>query len=123
MSQQPEDKKFEQFTKRLLDDSAENLDGGLQSRLTQARFRALEQKSTTSWLREWIPKPIPAFAAAAGLALALVFTLNGPTQNQSGSTLEDLELLATTDQLELYEDMEFYAWLAEENSAEPYETG
>jgi hypothetical protein len=29
--------------------------------------------------------------------------------------LEDVDLLATTDVLELYEDLEFYAWLAEEN--------
>lgn len=44
-------------------------------------------------------------------------------KKQSGSTLEDLELLATTDQLEFYEDMEFYAWLAEKDPAETYETG
>ncbi len=123
MSQQSEDREFEQFTKRLLDDSAEILDGGVQSRLTQARFRALEQTSKPSWWREWIPQPMPGLALAAGLVLALVFTLNGPTQTQSGNNLEDLDLLAAADQLELYEDMEFYAWLAEENSAEPYETG
>ncbi len=123
MSQQPENKDFEKFTKRLLDKSSDNLDAGLQSRLTQARYRALEQKSKPSWWREWIPRPAPGFALAACLLLALVFTLNGPAQKQSGSNLEDLELLATTDQLELYEDMEFYAWLAEENPAEPYETG
>lgn len=123
MSQQPDDKEFEQHIKRLLDDSTEHLDAGVQSRLTQARYRALEQGRKTSWWSEWIPKPIPAFAAAACVLLALVMTLKDPSGTQSENTLDDLELLATTDQLELYEDLEFYAWLAEEHPAEPYETG
>ena len=55
--------------------------------------------------------------------LALVLALNGPATNQAGSDLEDLDLLANADQLELYEDLEFYAWLAEEESTDEYETG
>ena len=55
--------------------------------------------------------------------LALVLALNGPATNQAGSDLEDLDLLANADQLELYEDLECYAWLAEEESTDEYETG
>ncbi len=121
MSLPSEDRDFEKHAKRLLDDSTDNLPAALQSRLTQARHRALEQKSKTSRWRAWLPQPVPGLALAGGLALALVFTLYSPTQSEN--RLDDLDLLATTDQLELYEDLEFYAWLAEEHPAESYETG
>ena len=39
-----------------------------------------------------------------------------PDQSQKLDTgLEDLEILASVDQLELYEDLDFYDWLANEN--------
>ena len=124
MSPLPEDRDFIAGIKKNLDDSTERLDAGVRSRLTQARHHALDQKKgVPSWFGDWSWKTVSGVAAMTAVLLALVLALNGPATNQAGSDLEDLDLLANADQLELYEDLEFYAWLAEEESTDEYETG
>lgn len=124
MSEEQQDREFIDAVRRDLDRTAEGLDAGIQSRLTQARYAALEQKSAPrAWFAGWSWKPATALAATACLALALSFTLNHAPVSEKGPGLEDMEVLTANDQLELYEDLEFYAWLAEEESAESYEKG
>ena len=124
MSDSNQDLEFTRHLKRRLDEAEQNLDAGIRSRLTQTRYQALAQrKENPSWWPEWIKQPLPGMAAAFALVLALALTLNGPPSTQPGNGLEDMDLLTAEDQLELYEDLEFYAWLAQEETTEQHESG
>lgn len=99
-------------TRAALDDSVDALDAATLSALNRARQRALAQARSArpAW---WWPA---AFAAAASVALALVLVRPAapPTPPDPGTMAldaRDLELVAAGE-LELYDDWEFYAWLA-----------
>jgi hypothetical protein len=55
-----------------------------------------------------------ALASAAVLSWALWF--NGPVSHPP-AVLEQLELLSSTENLELYTDLDFYQWLASDTDA------
>jgi hypothetical protein len=96
----------------LLDESTENLDAATLSRLNQARHAAIAQPRSA--LRPW------AFGAGlAGVAVALFgvavglhrFDAPGPAASvplQAG----DIDVVTSDDDtLDLYENLDFYAWL------------
>jgi len=95
----------------LFDDSVERLDAATLSQLNQARHRALEEAGQTrpqaQWLR-WVP--VTGVAAAAVVAVMVV---NAPVTNITDEpiTATDFELLLEDDNLEMFEDLEFYSWL------------
>ena len=63
---------------------------------------------------------VSGLAGAAVAILALVFLLKGQeASNQHHPMLEDLELMTSTENVELSEDLEFYDWLAESASFPP----
>lgn len=113
---------FEARTRAALLASAENLDGHTRSKLTQARYAALEaaKRKPKFWQTapgRWL---VPASGATAAAVLAVVLSFN-PARFESdahhGATVfEDLEIVASDDSLELYQDMDFYTWLNSENS-------
>ncbi len=94
----------------LLDASAQELDAATLSRLNRARQRALDAaapRAAAHWPRR--------LAIAVSLLLALAIWWPDATQNPTvsgASTLspEDAELLADGE-LEMTDDLEFYAWL------------
>ncbi len=99
--------------KRELDVSARDLDAATLSRLNQARQRALAEATRAPRQRwTWM-----ALAGAASLAMAvlLVPALRdgaAPTPAPLAvGEVEDFDLLISEDQLALYSDLEFYAWL------------
>ena len=97
----------DQFRARL-DQTADSLDGEVRSRLARARARALEQTP-----RRWPRYGAVRWLATAG-AMALVAVLIWPSTREpvAPALNEDaFELLADADDLELSEDLEFYAWL------------
>jgi hypothetical protein len=124
----PPDVEFERHTRALLESSADSLSARTRSRLTQARYAALEKYTGASgasaraaWQR-WLP----AGAVSAAVVTALLMH-GGPTPLpelvQSGvpaaASGDDLELLADRDALALAQDQsatgadvdyEFYAW-------------
>lgn len=103
-----DDEKFVNDITEQLDRQAEALDGQTLSRLRQARASALAAGSG----RQWHWQPVAAFASAAVLAVAVWLALpinNGGEHNMAA--LDDMELLASRDDLEMYEELEFYAWL------------
>jgi hypothetical protein len=98
-----------------LDEDARGLDAATASRLNRARQHALDvglarRRSRYGYL---------AFALTAGIAavLALSVLVRAPEQAESmpalaaPSNTDDLELLAGTEELEMIENLEFYAWL------------
>ena len=98
-----------------LDASLQRMDAETQHKLIAAREKALTQRAslfTFNW-------PKAALAAACSVALAiLVITTQFSTQSLlQGEGVEVLELTAAQDTLELYEELEFYTWLAEEDAA------
>jgi hypothetical protein len=122
---------FERRTRALLEGSVEELSGNIRSRLTQARHAALDQmrhaRRAPTWQR-WVP----AGAAASVVLLALLFTgghLGAPAPvavASVASPIDDLELLADSDAVELTQDQQpgsgpasdfdFYEWAAGEST-------
>ena len=115
MSDPNKEQQFIDNVKKALDIDAQNLDAGTQAKLTRARHRALDAGERKGFdLRQWFTIPVMGWATACILVLGLAFFVQ-----QSNSTLpplEDIDLLAAEDNLEFYDGLEFYAWLAEENS-------
>lgn len=105
---EPDD--FKQRARALFEDSVERLDARTRSKLTQARNRALDEvKQSAAW-RRWIWAPAGGFAFAALVAVGVVLWPGVATQ-PGAAALEDLEIVADSDNLDMLEDVEFYAWL------------
>jgi hypothetical protein len=88
-----------------LDEDVAHLDAATLSRLNQARQRALAQRPGAA--RMWL------FGGSALTACAMLLAVTLVWRGDSASSVDpvfDQELLAEAD-LELMEDLEFYAWL------------
>jgi hypothetical protein len=103
----------------LLDESAEGLDAATLSRLNRARQAALAQVRPRAPRRWFLPA---GMASACVLLLAVVaWHAQGPDGTarlpelpfpaSASSTSSDIDLVSSDDNLELYQDLEFYAWL------------
>jgi hypothetical protein len=115
MNEQDKEKRFIDNVKKALDLDKENLDAGTQSKLNRIRQKSLDAGERKGFdIRQWFTLPVAGWAATACL---IVLGLTVYLQQPNGSTplLEDIELLAAEDNLEFYDSLEFYAWLAEEN--------
>lgn len=102
---------FEDRAKALFDESVGNLDGRTRSALTQARNAALAEVAGRKRWKVWGPL---SGVAVAALFVAVVF---GPIwtslqpANENAMPIEDFDILADADNLELLENLEFYSWL------------
>lgn len=122
------DQDFERRSRVLFDDSVDNLDMRVRSRLTQARHAALAaaaKPSSARWLT-WAP----AYGAVAAVVLGVALWIGHSATDRvlattdSRSGLEDLELVANNDQLELLQDdIEFYDWIDKSAANEPAGAG
>jgi hypothetical protein len=112
---------FETRTRALFQDSVDGLDMRIRSRLTQARSTALEaaQDRRRPWLfgwKMWAPAAGVTAAAVLGLGLWIGSPIGhqAPTLAGVQSNLEDLDLVAATDEgsadaMEmLQDDIDFY---------------
>jgi negative regulator of sigma E activity len=116
MSDDRELSDFERRTKRVFDDSVAALDAATRSRLTQARHRALEERSSVR-SRGWRSAVMPAGAAAATALVAWLVVWQSPPASDAvqGTPLTDLEILLGEQDLEMLdEELEFYGWLEEQ---------
>lgn len=118
---------FEDRTREALNQSADQLDARIRSRLTQARFAAVEearkQRTPFAW-RMWIPIGGAAAAALAVLVWSGGLRQLGPTQSglsgvaQVQSPFADLDIIAAEENLEMMEEIEFYSWLDTQSAPE-----
>jgi hypothetical protein len=94
----------------LLDRSVERTAPDDLARLRQARERALSAHPARLPVQPWPAAGLAALATVAVLALALrvLVPSSGP---EPVPGLQHLELLASADGLEFYEDLEFIQWL------------
>jgi len=96
------------FTKKVkqeLDRHADAVD-----ELTAARLQALRKTALTTAARpglSWLPATGLAAAAAVLVAVLVLNLVPGDINDLPGDT----ELLSQMDDLELFEELEFYAWL------------
>lgn len=102
-----------------LDQDARDLDAATASRLNRARQQALDaglRKGHGRWI--WLPMAM-ATTAAAILALTVILRSSEPVLQPptlaAASAADDLELLASSEELEMIENLEFYAWLEQQS--------
>jgi hypothetical protein len=106
---------FERRAKRAFDDSVAALDAATRSKLTQARYRALEEQGSARD-RGLKSSLLPAGAVAATVLVAwLVLWQQPPTPDVQQAQLGDLAILLGEEDLEMLdEELEFYGWLEEQ---------
>ncbi|MBX2837289.1 MAG: hypothetical protein KTR35_10575 [Gammaproteobacteria bacterium] len=106
----------EEFEKQLRDNLKpwdEPLPPSIEGRLRAARRTALESKSGRSATHFWIP------ALALGcIAVVALVTLRSHTPTTTGAPLDDMYMLTSSDDFELYDDIEFLFWLSEQPDLE-----
>jgi len=112
---------FLEKARNELDHSCERMDGQTLSRLNSIRHAALEHGKKS---------PGKVFLAPFGglvTACVLVFVVSVfypgqsdipvPVVPDSGTAIEDLDILTSAESLELFENLEFYQWLEENESS------
>lgn len=114
MSDRLQEERFLASVRARLDRSAEELSPEIMNRLRQARRQAIEAR----------PRRVPWLVWAGGLATAAVAILvmvlwwpAAPGLRHHEASLDDMELLTAGESLDVYEDLEFYRWLADADSA------
>lgn len=107
--------KLEARTRALFEQSVKALDGRTRSRLNRARQAALaelRESAAQSRRRMWIS----ASGVAAAAVLAVWMTLSpgnrGAGPNEDGMPIDELDLFAESTNMDLLQDVEFYAWMA-----------
>jgi hypothetical protein len=119
VSNKDENDALEKRAKALFDASVAGMDAHTRSRLTRARHSALAELARRlrhSFMRRWW-QPTAGLATVALVAVIVVLNVKtANTERQLAATLvaEDIDLLSNADDIELLEDMEFYAWLDSE---------
>ena len=97
------------FAKQHLDQSVENLAPDTVNRLRTARSEALQgRQKDVPWV--W---PAFGFATACLMVFSLTLWWNDSASERIFPALEDLDLLASAEPLDLYEELDFYDWLAQ----------
>ena len=118
--QQRKDDEFAARVGKQLRNSADELDAATLSRLNQSRQVALDggnfSASSKQRRNQWLPVGV-----AAALAVIVVTLWPGQVpEPQDAASLSivdaavDMELLFDDGDLEMYEELEFFAWLSEE---------
>jgi hypothetical protein len=106
--------RFEENTKRAFDAGVGRLDGATRSRLAQARAAAIDaagQPEGRRWLRLDGVR-VAALGVAAMLAVAVVWLpQQAPEPAVELTAFDDLDILLDEEELDLFEELEFYAWL------------
>jgi hypothetical protein len=106
---------LERRAKALFDEGVDGLDARTRSRLTQARHAAvaaLAQQREPFMRRWWLPTA--GLATAALVALMVIIPANEQQFAAASLAVEDIDILSGAENIELLEDMEFYAWLESE---------
>ncbi len=106
---------LEMRARAVFDDSVTRLDARTRSRLTQARNAALDElrRPQMRWIR-WLWAPAGGLAAAVIVAAFIATRPGTDAFGPNGLPLEDLDVVASAEELELLQEVEFYAWLAQQ---------
>ena len=89
----------------------DSLDANTLSKIRQVRAQAVDKAEARHV--NWFGIMSGALATACVMVFAVMILLQSPTTLQS-VPIDDLELLSSSENLELFEDLEFYEWLEED---------
>ena len=114
MNQDNEDK-LTRNIKQTLDDSVDSLDGNTLSTIRQIRAQAIDKAIDKAVTQQsnWSVIMTGALATACVMVFAVMILLKSPMSNHA-VPLDDLDLISSSESLELYEDLEFYEWLEDD---------
>ena len=101
-----------------LDASVDRIDVKTRQKLNAARRNALTQQKQKVFLVSNWSKAIFATALSVFVAVLVVKTHNPFPQGQDvieEENIEALDLIAAQDTLDMYEELEFYSWLVDED--------
>jgi hypothetical protein len=115
------EEEFQAEVRKTLDLTTETLDQETLRRLRTARFEALELAGAgrASWfgLHRWLTAG--GLTTVTVLALGISLWVVAPRQNLLPVRQPDeVEILTSQDQMDLYKDLEFYRWLEEDTSVD-----
>ncbi len=102
--------------RQSLDESVDALDANTLSNIRQIRAQALDKVGKKARKKaegrdiNWQRYLFGGLATACVMVLAVVLLLNSPSSMQP-VPVDDMELISSSDNLELFEDLEFYEWL------------
>ncbi len=105
-----DDERFTEQAKELFDDSVERLDAATLSQLNQRRQAALAEVASKDSRVLW-GRWLPAAGVTAAAVVAVVMLQGQPDVGPPVDEAADFEILLSEDNLEMIEDLEFYAWL------------
>ena len=106
------EKDFINKIKSTLDQQADNLDAATLSRLNQSRQAALQQLEKKRHVKSW-QLWVPASGLVAAVLLTSVFLFKAEEIAVS-TGIDEIEIIASNDGMDMYEKLDFYMWLAEE---------
>ncbi len=120
MSTEDRDRSFFEQVRKSLDESVAGLDDRTVARLRDIRVKTLEAagRENRAFFRpaRWVTAG--GLAAAAVLIVAVSIWFNGSRQTVPGMYGEDTEIIASREHFELYEELDFYRWLAAGENAD-----
>ena len=111
------EREIEQRARELFAESVAGLDGQTRSLLSRARAAAVAaagERRRIPWLTP--SRLVPAGGVAAALVAAAFFWQipEAPVATTAPVVLNDLDLLLEGENLDFFEELEFYAWLLEQ---------
>jgi hypothetical protein len=103
-----------EIVRGALDRSVTELDSGAVERLRRIRLAAIEEAAPGKgrWFAVHRWATAGGIAAFTVLVVAVSLWVTVPRQKQLAGQVEDIEILTAKEHLDIYEDMEFYRWLA-----------
>lgn len=116
MKYSDEEKAFLETINKQLDQRVEEIDDPTKDALRRIRRSAIAQatdRSTSRW--QWL-QPVPIMATISlVLVISLSLRLTMTSSMHPTPALEDIPLLTASDDIEFYNDLEFYRWIEAEN--------
>ncbi len=105
------DEEWLKGAKASFDESVDNLDAETLSKLNRGRQRALQaaRPSARPWVG-WMPATGVAAAILVAFIVLRVPAVDEPLMLETASS--DFEILLGEEDLAIFEDLEFYSWLA-----------
>ncbi len=110
MREPMDDRQLAEKAKKLFDESVEGIDAATLSRLNRGRHEALAELDRSRSLGQWLRWAPAAGVAAAAVMAVIIMQGPGPDSiDTPPSTATDFEILLDEGDIEMFEDLEFFA--------------
>lgn len=113
MTEKNAEEKMVARIREALEESTEQLDPGIRSRLTRMRHDAVAQRRAKRQRRIIWRYAAGALATAAVAGWIFLGPSMQTAQEHALAAMDDMDLLASGESFEIYEEIEFYSWLSD----------